>query len=98
MKINKENNITKTDVLIGLAFELGQAYQRIYSKIGLDNILDFNDIAFAKSLGAEFKFKGDMSDLPKLFKTKNIKKERIIALNEIANNLQILKDIANKET
>ena len=69
----------------------GQAYQRIYNEIGLDNVVDFKDIAFANKCGAQWNIKGDMSDLPKLFKTKNIKQERIDALNEIARDLEKVK-------
>lgn len=71
-----QEEITIIDVLLQLAFELGQAYQNIYKTIGLDNIVDFNDIVFANSRGAQWNFKGDMSDLPELFKVHNLKQER----------------------
>lgn len=85
------------DVFIQLAFETGQAYQRIYDKIGLDNVIDFRDIAYANSCGTQFKIKRNMQDLPELFKTKNIKQERIKALNEIAEQLQQIKAIAKQQ-
>lgn len=59
------------EIFVQLAFELGQAYQNIYDRIGLDNVIDFNDIAFANSRGAQWNLKGDMSDLPELFKITN---------------------------
>lgn len=64
------------ELFIQLAFELGQAYQNIYLKIGLDNIVDFNNILYANKLGAQWNFKGDMSDLPELFKMHEFNKER----------------------
>ena len=54
------------DLLIQLAFETGQAYQNLYNKLGLENVIDFNDVKFANSCGAQWNLKGDMSDLPKL--------------------------------
>ena len=74
----------------------GKAYQRIWDKIDLDNIVDFNDILFANNCGAEWNFKGDMQNLPELFKTKNIKQDRIDALNEIAKYLEKIKMIERK--
>lgn len=85
------------DLLIQLAFETGQAYQRIYQKIGLDNVVDFKDIAFANSLGAQFKLKGTMQNIPELFKTKGIKAERIKALNEMAEQLEKIKLMAKQQ-
>ncbi len=85
------------DLLIQLAFETGQAYQRIYDKIGLDNIIDFNEIAFANSRGAQWSLKGDMSDLSKLFKTKDIKPERIEALKELSEQLEKIKAMAKQQ-
>lgn len=79
------------EVFIQLAFELGQAYQNIYKEIGLDNIVDFNDIAFANKCGAQWKFKGNMSDLPELFKMHKLKQNGINELNKITENLQELK-------
>lgn len=85
------------ELLLQLAFEEGRAYQRLYDKIGLDNVIDFNDIEYANSLGARWKFKGDMSDLPELFKTKNIELDGIKALNDIAKDLEKIKIIANHQ-
>ncbi len=85
------------DLFIQLAFETGQAYQRIYDKIGLDNVADFNEIAFANSRGAQWSLKGDMSELPKLFKTKDIKPERIKALNEMIKQLEKIKAMAKQQ-
>lgn len=85
------------DLFIQLAFESGQAYQRIYDKIELDNVINFKDIAFANSCGAQFKIQGDMQNLPELFKTKDIKPERIKALNEIAEQLQQIKLMAKQQ-
>ncbi len=82
------------DLFIQLAFESGQAYQRIYDKIGLDNVIDFKDIDFAKNCGAQFKIQGNVKNLPELFKIKNIKTERIKALNEMSEQLQEIKLMA----
>ena len=84
------------ELYIQLAFELGQAYQNIYNKIGLDNVVDFNDIAFANSCGAEWRLKGDMSNLPKLLKVHKLKQNGINELNKIAENLKEIKKIANE--
>ena len=81
------------DLFIQLAFELGQAYQNIYKTIGLDNIIDFNNIALANSKGAQWSFKGDMSDLPELFK---MKQDGIDQLNRMANELEKLKNMAKQ--
>ncbi len=72
------------ELYIQLSFELGQAYQNIYNKIGLQNVIDFNDIAFANKCGAQWNLKGDMSDLPKLLETHKLKQEEINELNKIA--------------
>lgn len=72
----------------------GQAYQRIYNIIGLDNIIDFNDIALANSRGAQWKFKGDMSDLPKLFEIRKINQDGINELNKISKDLKKVKLMA----
>ena len=85
------------DLFIQLAFESGQAYQRIYDKIGLDNVVDFKDIAFANNCGAQFKIQGNMQNLPELFKTKDIKPERIKALNEMSEQLQQIKTMAKQQ-
>lgn len=82
------------EILIQLAFELGQAYQHIYEQIGLDNIIDFNDIALANSCGAQWNFKGDMSDLPELFKIHKLKQGGIDELNRIAEDLRKVKVMA----
>lgn len=84
------------DLFIQLAFEIGQAYQSLYEKIGLDNVIDFNDVAFANSCGAEWRLKGDMSNLPELLKVHKLKQNGINELNKLANNLQELKIIAKK--
>ena len=72
----------------------GQAYNYMWQKAELDNVIDFNDIAYANSKGAMWNLKGDMSDLPELFKLKD--KDKINELNKIANDLQKVKDIAKK--
>lgn len=74
----------------------GQAYQRIYDDIGLDNIIDFNDIAYANSRGAQWDLKGDMSDLPRLFEIHKFKQNGIDELNKIARNLEKVKAIAKE--
>lgn len=84
------------ELYIQLAFELGQAYQNLYNKIGLDNVIDFNHIAFANKCGAQWNLKGDMSDLPKLFEVHKLKQEGINELNKIAENLKKVKKIANE--
>lgn len=85
------------DLFIQLAFESGQAYQRIYDKIGLDNVIDFKDIAFANNCGAQFNIQGNMKNLPELFKTKDIKPQRVKALNEISEQLQKIKLMAKQQ-
>lgn len=72
----------------------GQAYEYIWQKAELDNVIDFNDIAYANSKGAMWNLKGDMSDLPELFKLKD--KDKINELNKIANDLQKVKNMAKK--
>ena len=84
------------ELYIQLAFELGQAYQNIYNKIGLYNVIDFNDIAFANKRGAQWTLKGDMSDIPKLFEVHKFKQEAINELNKIANDLKKVKEIVSK--
>ena len=84
------------ELYIQVAFELGQAYQNIYNQIGLDNVIDFNDIAFANSCGAQWNLKGDMSNLPELFKIHQLKQDGINELNKIVSDLQRIKIIANK--
>jgi len=84
------------DLLIQLAFELGQAYQNIYNQIGLDNVIDFNDIAVANSRGAQWNLKGDMLDLPKLFEIHKLKQEGIDELNKIVKDLEKVKSIARE--
>lgn len=85
------------DLFIQLAFELGQAYGKVYSSAGLENIIDFNDIAFANSRGAQWNIKGNMSDLPELYKIHEVDQNKIDALNEIANNLQNIKVMAKEK-
>lgn len=82
------------DLLLQLAFELGQAYNYVYQKAGLGNVVDFNDIAYANSKGAIWNLKGDMSNLPELFKLKD--KDKVIELNKIADDLQKVKEMAKK--
>jgi hypothetical protein len=82
------------DLLLQLAFELGQAYNYVWQKAGLDNVVDFNDIAYANKRGAMWNLKGDMSDLPELFKLKV--KDRIIELNKIAGDLEKVKEMAKE--
>ena len=84
------------ELYIQLAFELGQAYQNLYNRIGLDNVIDFNDIAFANRCGAQWDLKGDMSDLPELFEVHKLKQEEINELNKIANDLKKVKKIASE--
>lgn len=85
------------DLFIQLAFETGQAYQRIFDTIGLSNVMDFKDIAFANSCGAQLNIKGNMENLPELFKTKDIKPERIKALNGMSEQLQQIKLMAKQQ-
>lgn len=70
----------------------GETYRYIYEKAGLDNIIDFNDVNYANTKGAMWNLKGDMSDLPKLFKLKD--KDKIKELNKIADDLQKVKEMA----
>lgn len=84
------------ELFIQLAFETGQAYQNIYNKLGLENIINFNDIAFANSRGAQWNLKGEMSNLPELFKTHQLNQNGIDELNKIADNLQKIKIMAKQ--
>lgn len=63
----------------------------MYEKAGLDNVIDFNDIHHANIKGAMWNSKGDMSDLPELFKLKD--KNKINELNKIAEDLQKVKNM-----
>lgn len=94
--MNKEALKKFKDIILQLAFEMGIAYGNIYKTIGLDNVIDFNDIAHANKCGAEWKLKGDMSDLPELFKIHKLKQNGIDELNKIVNNLEELKKITNQ--
>lgn len=85
------------ELFIQLAFETGQAYQRIFDTIGLNNVIDVKEIAFANNCGAQFKIKGNMENLPELFKTKDIKTERIKALNGMSEQLQQIKLMAKQQ-
>ena len=82
------------DLLLQLAFELGQAYNYVWQKAGLDNLIDFNDMAYANNKGAMWNLKGDMSDLPELFKLKD--KDKIMELNKIADDLEKVKEMAKE--
>lgn len=82
------------DLLLQLVFELGQAYNYVWQKAGLDNVVDFNDIAYANTRGAMWNLKNDMSNLPELFKLKD--KDKINELNKIADDLQKVKEIAKE--
>ena len=82
------------DLLLQLVFELGQAYNYVWQKAGLDNVVDFNDIAYANTKGAMWNLKNDMSNLPELFKLKD--KDKIKELNKIADDLQKVKNIAKE--
>ena len=86
--------IKTIDLLLQAAFELGQVYRYIWDKAGLDNVIDFNDIAYASSKGAMWKFKGSIENLPELFKFKDTNK--IKELNKIADDLQQVKNIAKE--
>lgn len=72
----------------------GQAYNYMWQKAELDNVIDFSDIAYANSKGAMWNLKGDMSDLQELFKLKD--KNKIRELNKIANDLQKVKNMAKE--
>jgi len=85
------------ELFIQLAFETGQAYQRLYSSAGLDNVMDFNNIAFANHCGAEWNFKGDMSNLSELFKIHSLNHHKITELNKLAQQLQTIKTMAKEE-
>ena len=86
--------ITTIELIIQLAFELGEKYRYLYEKAGLDNVIDFNDIEFANSKGAQWgNFKGDMSDFPEILKVTH-DQSKINELNSTADDLKILKRIA----
>lgn len=82
------------DLLLQLAFELGQAYRYRWEKADLDNVIDFKDIAYANSKGAMWNLKATTEDLQELFKLKD--KNKIKELNKIADNLQQVKNIAKE--
>lgn len=85
------------EIFIQLAFELGQAYQCLYDRLGLENVIDFNDIYFANSLGAEWRFKGNMEDLAKLFEIHKFNQDGIDELNKMANDLERIKIMAKEK-
>lgn len=66
----------------------------MWQKAGLDNAIDFDDIAYANKRGAMWNLNGDMSNLPELFKLKD--KEKIKELNKIADDLQKVKNMARE--
>lgn len=70
----------KIEMLVILAFEAGKLYQNMYRDFGLENAVDFKDIAYAKSFGAQFKFKGDMSNLPKIHTGNHLPEDKKEAL------------------
>ena len=94
LKVNNE-----IELFIQLAFETGRAYERLYTSLDLYNIINFNDIAYAQSFGAEFKFKGDMSNMGDLFKTHitgYTDKVKFKELNKLADNIKQIKTWANQ--
>lgn len=88
--------MTLQALAIYLAFEQGKVYERLYNSLGLRNVMDFNDIAFANSCGAQWQFNGDMSNLSKIWKCKitSPKDENKIAeLNKITDNIKLLQQM-----
>lgn len=94
--MSKADEIKIIDIFMQLSFELGQAYQSIYNRLDLDNVIDFNNIALANGCGAQWNFKGDMSNLPELFKIHKSKQEGINELNKIARDLERVKLMAKE--
>lgn len=90
----KENSVI--DLLIQLSFETGQAWQNIYNGIGLENVIDFNDILFAKSKGAQWNLKRDISNITELFKIHKMKQTEIDELNNLTKQLEQIKNLARE--
>ncbi len=89
--------MTTQELIVYLAFEQGKLYERIWQSLDLDNIVNFNDILYASSKGAQWKMNGNLSDIGVLFSTKitsdkNI--EKIKKLNEITENIRKLQVIS----
>jgi hypothetical protein len=76
------------DIVVELAFQLGMAYQDLYTKADLANAINFSDLQYTKGFGAQFKLSGTMEDLPKIFSTKNTEREKSILseMRKIINN------------
>ena len=53
-----------------LAWELGKSYQLLYEMLDLGNVINFNDVEFANSRGAQWKLDSGMEDLGKLWNCK----------------------------
>lgn len=81
------------DLIVYLAFEYGRAYERLYTSLGLNNILDFNDAKFAQSCGAQFSNKGTINDIGQLYRCKinsSADEAKRTELNKIADNIKWL--------
>ncbi|KEI84148.1 hypothetical protein N493_19875 (plasmid) [Clostridium botulinum B2 433] len=85
------------NIAIELAFQMGMAYQDLYTKADLANAMNFNDLQYAKSLGAQFKARGTMENLPNLFSIKTNKEKKIIEkMNRIVKNKKELINLCKR--
>lgn len=80
------------EACIILAFELGKTYEYLYNKLKLDNIIDFNDIEFAKKCGGNFKC-NNSENIGNLFKTHICSEVDKCRLNELNNIKQKMEKI-----
>ena len=49
-------------IAVMLAWELGKSYQLLYEMLDLGNVINFNDVEFANSRGAQWKLDSGMED------------------------------------
>lgn len=95
-EIKQENQLPGMQgAIVYLAFETGRAYERLYTSLGLYDIVNFNDVAHANSCGHQRIIKGDMSNLGELWKCHITNKEepKVGELNKLADNLRFLMTI-----
>lgn len=57
-------------IAVMFVWELEKSYQMLYEMLDLGNIINFNDVEFANSRGAQWKLNGTMEDLGKLWNCK----------------------------
>ena len=98
-KIKQCNNQSKSnkdliELLILTAFEYGRNYEQLYLDLDLYNIINFDDVIFAKEKGASIK-SFDIQNVEKIFKCKittDIEKRKLRRMLEIKDKLNKLSD------